>query len=313
MIKKIFILTLILAVSSAAWAQTSFSFGNKENEVAFINQNSHPGIEEPLPLGPLAFRMHGNQLFIADSVGGKIIAADTEKGFVKAIKLAEKASDMLFDDLAVEMGDDGNVKSFLVIDAMTNAVIRFSPEGKELQKIVSEKMMQPYRIEFSRSGQIYVADKVSRAILFFDAAGKLIGEQPWEWSGMAVSPDADVVYRMFYSPESQSSYLVSCGNDGKLTMERELNLGEHYNAELWWVDEEKQEAVITYAVSQSYETTLILARVGFDGEIKGKTDLQAPYAMNRFIERSGNEIWSAQADFSKAPEGKLVIDRIEMP
>jgi hypothetical protein len=35
--------------------------------------------------------------------------------------------------------------------------------------------------------------------------------------------------------------------------------------------------------------------------------------MNRFIERSGNEIWAAEADFSKAPEGKLVIDRIEMP
>ncbi|MFZ5953182.1 MAG: hypothetical protein ACOYXC_20935 [Candidatus Rifleibacteriota bacterium] len=302
-----------LSFAVAAGAEVSLKFGKADDQVAYINQNSNPGIEEPLPLGPLAFRAVGGLFYIADSVGGKILIADQQKGFVSAVKLTEKPADFLFDDLAVISGKDGKAEAFYLIDALSNSIIRFAADGKEQKRISSDRLVQPYRIEISSQGVIYVADKGARTIFAFDPEGNLKSEVPWEWSGMALSPDAELLYRVFFAPESASSFLVSSNVEGKLTMERELNLGEHFNAELWWVDEEKQECVISYATSQTYEADLIVARVGFDGEVKGKKQFKAPFAMNRFFDLSGTDAWLGVADYSKAPEGTFSIQKFELP
>lgn len=315
MFKKIISIVALFSMMASAslFAQVTLAFGSKDAEVAFINQNNHPGIEEPLPLGPLAFRVTPTNIYVADSVGGKILITDKEKGFVAAVKLTAKPADMLLDDLALEIAKDGKASAFWVIDAMTNSVIKFAADGKQLLKISSEKLVQPYRLEISNSGLLFIADKGARSIFAFDQKGKLIVEMPWEWSGMALSPDADILYRLFFAPESGTTFLVSANAEGKLTMERELNLGEHFNAELWWVDEEKQEAVITYATSQSYQESLIIARVGFDGEVKAKENFKVPFAMNRFIDRNGGEIWAGAADYSRAPQGSLNLVKFDLP
>lgn len=315
MLKKIASIVALfsLIASLPLFAQVTLAFGSKDGEVAYINQNSHPGIEEPLPLGPLAFRVTPTNVYVADSVGGKIIIADKEKGFVAAVKLTEKPAEMLLDDLALEIGKDGRASAFWVIDAMTNSLIKFSAEGKKQLIISSGKLVQPYRLEISNSGLLFVADKGARSIFAFDQKGNLIVEMPWDWSGMALSPDADILYRLFFARESGTSFLVSANAEGKLTMERELNLGEHFNAELWWVDEEKQECVLTYATSQSYQASLIIARVGFDGEVKAKDNFEVPFAMNRFLDRNGGEIWAGAADYSQAPQGSLKLIKFDLP
>jgi hypothetical protein len=294
-------------------AEVTIAFGDKPEQAAFINQNNNPGIEEPLPLGPLSFQVTSKFIYIADSVGGKIIAADKETGAVTALKLTDKPKDMLFDDLAVVADKNGKARFFWVIDALSNSLLQFADDGKLLGKISSEKMIQPYRLEISNSGLLFVADKGARSIFAFDQQGKLIVEMPWEWSGMALSPDSDIVYRLFFAPESGTSFLVSANVEGKLTMERELDLGEHFNTELWWVDEEKQECVITFATAQNYQASLILARVGFDGKIKSKKDFKVPFAMNRFIDNYGTEIWAGVGDFSKAPEGNFSLVKFDLP
>lgn len=315
MAKSIIFLFAILfsVISLPLSAEVTLAFGEKPEQVAFINQNNNPGIEEPLPLGPLSFRVTSKFVYVADSVGGKIIVADREKGFVSALKLADKPKDMLLDDLAVVADNSGKAEFFWVIDALSNSLLQFAGDGKLLAKVSSEKLVQPYRLEISSSGLLFVADKGARSIFGFDQKGKLIVEMPWEWSGMAVSPDADIVYRLFFAPESGSSFLVSANAEGKLTMERELDLGEHFNAELWWVDEEKQECVMTYATAQNYQSSLVIARVGFDGQIRSKKDFKVPFAMNRFIDRHGAEIWAGVGDFSKAPEGNFGLVQFDLP
>lgn len=304
---------LLVSLATVTSAQVTLQFGDKSDQVAFINQNNHPGIEEPLPLGPLTFRATAHNFYIADSVGGKIIITDKQKGFIAAVKLTEKPAEILIDDMAVVIGKDGKATAFWVVDAMTNSLIKFDCEGKQLTKIASEKLIQPYRLEISNSGLLFIADKGARAIFAFNQEGALMAEMPWEWSGMALSADADILYRLGFAHESNSSFLTSANLEGTITMERELNLGNHFNPELWWVDEEKQECVITYATEDQYQTDLIIARVGFDGEIKAKDTFKAPFAMNRFLDRQSNEIWAGSADYNEAPKGSFNLLELALP
>lgn len=314
MLKKFIPLLVAFFVmfSISGQAEVAFEYGNAKDKVAFINQNNHPGIEEPLPLGPLAFRAYGDKLYVADSVGGQIVVADQKKGPIAAVTLTATPSEMLFDDIAVDKCSEKTI-CFWLIDALSTSIVKVGNDGKVKKKITSEHLIQPFRIEISSAGNIYVADKGARKIFAFDQNGKFLLEQPWEWTGMALSPDAEILYRIFFAPESDSSFLVSSDSKGEITREIELNLGEHFNAELWWVDEEKQEFVITYATSQAYQSKMVIARVGFDGEVKGKKEFVPPYAMNRYIDRNGEDVWMGAGNFEEAPEGKFRLIKFELP
>lgn len=303
----------ILLFTATARGEVSFSYGNEKGQVAFINQNNHPGIEEPLPLGPLAFRKIGNLLFIADSVGGKVVKFDITSKLIQDISITATASNMLFDDIAVSEVDNGKSYRIWLIDALSNSILQFDEQGQLIGKLVSSKFVQPFRLELGSSGLVYVADKGAQMIFVFNSDARLLQEIPWEWTGMALSPDAEILYRLCYSSESNTSYLVSTNQEGKVTFEKELALGEHFNAEIWFVDEEKQECVITYSTTQAFERKLVMVKVGFDGVVKARKEFLPPFAMNRFVEKSGDDVWVADGDFSQAPEGIFKIKKIELP
>lgn len=302
----------LMFISTLANCETIISYGTKKGQVAFVNQNSNPGIEEPVPLGPLAFAVTKNFFYVADSMGGALLQFHKKKGFVKELVITATPSEMLFDDLVLEI-DNKKIKAFWLLEALSNSIIHINSSGKIISRITNEKFIQPFRIEISPSKLLYIADKGARKIFIMNKDGKLMQEMPWEWSGMNISPDADVLYRLFYSRESNTTFLVSSNLQGEITAEKELKLGEHFNSELWFVDETKQEILVTYATSQVYERKLIVAKVGFDGEIKSKSELTPPLVMNRFIAGYENELWIASGDFSKAPEGKLKIIQFKMP
>jgi hypothetical protein len=314
-IKKSVILFVMVNMlfSAAAFAQISLDYGTESGQVAFLNQKNTEFFEEPYPLGPLSFKVFAEKFYIADSMGGKILVLNKKNELLESIKFTDKPASMIIEDIAL-VTEKGKIKAFWLIDSMTNNLVKVNKKGEKLATIDSENLAQPFRVEISASGRIYVADKIKRKIFAFEPnSHKLALELPWQWSGMALSPDADVIYRVFYTEESQSSFLVSADKNGTITKEVQLNLGKHFNSELWWVDESKQEFVMTYSDSAKHVRRFTIARVGFDGEIKGKKELIPPYVMNRYIDKCGNSVWLGDANYEQAPDGQFKIDTFVLP
>lgn len=314
-VKKSVILFVVvnMLISAAAFAQISLDYGTKKGQVAFLNQKNTEIFEEPYPLGPLSFKVFANKFYIADSIGGKILVLNKKNEMVEAIKVTDKPASIIIEDIALET-EKGKVTAFWLIDSMTNNLMKVNKKGEKVATIDSESLAQPFRVEISASGRIYVADKIKRKIFAFEPdSHKLVLELPWQWSGMALSPDVDIIYRVFYAEESQSSFLVSADKNGTITKEVQLNLGKHFNSDLWWVDESKQEFVMTYSDSAKHVRRFTIARVGFDGEVKGKKELIPPYVMNRYIDKNGNNVWLGDANYAEAPDGQFKIKSFTLP
>jgi hypothetical protein len=304
------LITAILFLSSYAHAEVALKYGKTSGKVSYVNNNNHPELQEPLPLGPLTFRKIGKEIYVADSVGGKIIKAGKD---IQEVILSVNAGEMLIDDIAFAEVKNNKPSAFWVIEALSNSLKKFSFDGKLIETISSDKFVQPFRIEIGQNNYLYVADKGAKTIFVFNQKLKLIKSIAWEWSGFAISKKGDLLYRICYLPEKNISFLVAQNLKDELLIEQELKLGEHLNARLWAVDETNQEFFITYETSKTKMRKTILAKVNFSGEIKSKKEITLPYAMNRFLEISSGGIWLACADFSLAPKGELKIEKISFP
>ena len=75
-LKKFLIASCILLTTNAVFADVTVPYGEGSGKVDFINNKRFPKLEDPLPVGPLAFRMIEDKVWIADSVGGKLIQFD---------------------------------------------------------------------------------------------------------------------------------------------------------------------------------------------------------------------------------------------
>ncbi len=322
------LLTLVFSfLAMTASAQIVLPYGDGAGKVGFINNNNYPGIEEPVPLGPKAFRIVEDHLWVVDSTGGKAMRLSKDKGLVGEFSLlasppakipADLATgspnlEVMIEDFAPVYDENGHLVSLWFIDLMNNRMMNFAPDGKKLGEFKHEKFVQPYRVEVGRSGHLFVADKGAQCIFVFDDKQKLVGEANWEWSGFAIGAE-DKLYRLFFESENGRSYLVLQNLQNTVEKEIELDLPDHLNPELWWVDEAKEEFVLTYTPATGFAGKFIVARVGFDGKVKTSGDLTPPVAMNRFIDHQGfEEVWLGVADYEKAPAGNFSVVQTQLP
>ncbi len=311
----------------AASAQVALPYGDGAGKVGYINGNNYPGIEEPVPLGPKSFRLADDHVWVVDSTGGKLLKLNKEKGLAGEFSLlasppvvlpADVATnvpnlEVMIEDFAPVYDAEGRLTSFWFVDLMQNKLMNYAVDGTKLGEIKNEKLVQPYRVEVGRNGHIFVGDKGAQSIVVFDAEGKLMAETNWEWSGFAVGAE-DKLYRMFFESENSRSYLVLQNLAGDIEREIELDLPGHLNPELWWVDEAKEEAVITFTPDTGYAGKFVVVRVGFDGKVKASGEIVPPIAMNRFIDHQGfAEVWLGVADYNKAPEGSFSVVPTSLP
>jgi hypothetical protein len=322
------LLACIFSLSTlASYAQVSLPYGDGAGKVGFINGNNFPGIEEPVPLGPKSFRLADDHVWVVDSTGGKLLKLNKEKGLVGEFSLLASPPLPLLDDLATNSPNlevmiedfapvydsEGRLSSFWFVDLMNNRLMNYALDGKKLGEIKHEKFVQPFRVEVGRNGHVFVADKGAQSIFVFDAEQKLVAEPNWEWSGFAVGAE-DKLYRLFYESENNRTYLVLQNLQNTIEKEIELDLPEHMNPELWWVDEAKEEVILTFTPATGFNGKFVVARVGFDGKIKASGDLMPPLVMNRFIDHQGfDEVWLGAADYNTAPEGKFSVVPTSLP
>ena len=305
--------------------------------------------DDVIPSGPLSFRIVGDNTWVADSIGGKLIQFDNKGKLIsefsilpEGIKAYEKDEDgfpisnIFIEDMAPVLGDYGAIKAWWIADSNTNLLIKFSSNGKPLALLSDPGFSHLSRVEVGPSGHLFVADDGNKKIYIYDSDGNMINEQHWEDSGMAVAGQNDYLYRLIYFNEEKKYMLVTTDVKGKVIKSKALD-AEMNEPKLWWVDEVKEEAVITYTPITANENELEkeeiadikaaeldsskisneefeIVRVGFDGKVKAKGKVSAPSLMNRFIEHANyEEVYVGKCNYFEAPKGNFEIVPFKMP
>ncbi len=319
--------SLLLFSSTTLWAGLSVPYGEGSGKVDFINNNKYKDLEEPVPFGPLSFRLVGDKTWVADTVGGKLMQYDSEGKLVSEFSVipdGEKAytidkdgfpnSNIFIEDFAPVLGEYGDLKAWWVADSQENRLLKFSADGEILAELSDEEFGQLFRVEVGRSGHLFVADKATKRIYIYDENGDYCSDQNWEWSGMAVAGKEDYLYRLIYFNEENKNILVATDVDGNVIKSKTIDL-EMNNPELWWVDDVAGEAVITYTPISGFEGYFNIVRVGLeDGKVKASGKLLAPLVMNRFIDHLDyTDVYIGKCNFGEAPNGNFEIVPFEMP
>ncbi len=325
--KKICLLaSLILFSTTSVFAELTVTYGEGSGKVDYTNTNKYAEIEEPLPFGPLSFRLVGDKTWLADSVGGKLMQFDRSGKLlsefsvlpagVKPYELDKEGfpdPNILIEDIAPIIGQYGDLEGWWVADSNDNKLLKFSADGKILAQLQDPDYGQLFRIEVGAGGHLFVADKGSRKIYVYDSKGDFVNDFNWEWSGMAVTGKEDNLYRLIYFNEENRNMLVKTDLKGNVISSKAIDT-EMSDPELWWVDEAKGEAVITYTPLEGFEGDYNIIRVNLDGKVIASGKLPAPFVMNRFIDHADyEEVFIGKGNYSEAPEGSFEIIPFKMP
>ena len=322
-----YLLAFFLMISAnALFADVAIPYGEGAGKVDFINYIKYPKLGDPFPVGPLSFRLVEDKIWVADSIGGKLMQFDNKGKQIsdfsvlpegtKPYRLDEYKLPILniqIEDLAPVLGEYGDAKAFWIVDGVANKLVKFGVDGKKLAEIKHPEFIQLFRVEVGRGGHVFAADKGSRSIFVFDSDGNFLNKQNWEWSGMAVSGKDDVLYRLMWDNEAHRNILVSSNIQGKVLFTKMLEV-EMFDPRLWWVDESKGDCLITYTPVEGFKGNLNIVKVGFDGKVKASGEFPAPAVMNRIIDHLDySDIYIGKCNFFKAPEGKFEIVPYKLP
>ena len=325
--KKICLLaSLLLFSTNAIFAELAVPYGEGSGKVDYTNSNKYKELEDPLPFGPMSFRMFGDKIWVADSVGGKLMQFDSKGRLISefsVLPVGAKAYEIdgdgypepniLIEDIAPVIGQNGELEAWWIADSIDNKLLKFSADGKVLAQLQDPDYGQLYRIEVGAGGHLFVSDKATRKIYVYDSKGDYVNDLNWEWSGMAVSGKEDNLYRLIYFNEENKSMLVATDINGNVVKSKAIDI-EMDDPELWWVDEAKGEAVITYTPLEGFEGQYNIIRVDLEGKVIASGKLTAPFVMNRFIDHSDYEdVFIGKCNYAEAPNGNFEIVPFKMP
>ena len=335
-LSSIILASAIMLTSCSAFADVIVQFGEGSGKVDYINNVKYPSIQDPVPFGPMSFRLVEDKLCLIDSVGGKlmlfnrkdgklisefsVLPEGVKKSYTEDVyvnpttKKEEKFPSLntLVEDFAPVVDEVGTVQAWWLADSHSRKLVKYSKDGKKLAEIENKEFIQFNRIEVGAAGNVFVADSGARSIFAFDADGRFLYKTNWEWTGMSVGSE-DKLYRLAYEPEAQKHNLVATGLDGKVVSATVLETEPMFNAKLWWVDEAKGECLVTYTPAGEFKGYFEVIRLGLDGNILGRDMINAAYGMNRIIDYQNGEMYLGKADYRVAPEGSLEIVSYSMP
>lgn len=310
----------------AAFADVAVPFGEGTGKADFVNNNKYPGIEEPLPIGPASFRMIEDKVWVADGVSCKLMQFDSNGKFISEFSIVPKGEkpytleggyptlNYSIEDIAAVRGSYGSVDAWWVSDSLNKKIYKFSTDGKKLAEINNPDFVQLQKIEVGIGGHLFAADMGGNNIYVYDGDGKLLYKTAWEWSGLAVAGQDEKLYRLMFDNETKMHNLIATNLNGKVVSASPIKIINMLNPEIWWVDEEKNECVITYTPQTGFEGKFIIVRVSLAGEVIATGEMTPPLVMNRFIDNLDyGEVFVGKANYNEAPNGKLEILPFKMP
>ena len=324
-LKLCIIASLLMLNSTTLFADVSIPYGEGPGKVDFINNNKYPKIDDPQPSGPFSFRVIGSYTWVADSVGDKIMKFDKDGTLLSEFSVLPEGTkpfnldkyklpifNMCIADFAPVLDQKGEVSAWWIADVSKRKLVKFSADGKKLAEVTHDKFGQLYRIEVGKGGHIFVADKIAKAIFTFDADGKFVKEENWQWSGMAVSGTDDILYRLMYDEVARRNILVASNLKGKIFKEQMLD-AFMFNPKLWWIDELKGECLVTYSEPKFDGNYHVLRFNLDDGKVIARGIMPAPLLMNRFIDNNKGDVYIGKGNFFTAPEGNFEVVPYKLP
>lgn len=303
-----------LAITGIASAQQwSLAYGSGRDQVAFYNATS-PGFSEDAPYGPMAFRVVKDQLWVLDSVGGRLLALDSKNAVKTEIKVADLPENVLLEDFALVAGAAGNPETAWVADAADCSIRKVSlANGRELVKIggngnESGRFLQISQLETDRGGRLYVGDIGRQTVAVFTPYGELIREMPCQRSGFAIDA-AGNMHQLDYQEKYGYIHRVY-SHQGHLL--RFLHLGMHkfQNPKIWGINE-RGGLLVSFVPENGFEGKLKLFEFAGDASVLRRCELLPGRSMNRFVALSDQQLWLAEADFAAAPAGQFKIKSLD--
>lgn len=318
--------SFLLISAGTLLADVSIPYGAGAGKVDFTNNKRFPELEDPLPYGPMSFRLVEDKIWVADSVGGKLMQYDNKGKLISEFSVMPEGTkpytideykvpllNILIEDIAPVKGEYGEAKAWWIADSVENKLLKYSVDGKKLAEIKNPEFGQLHRIEVGNSGHLFVADMAKNLIFILDSEGKIIDRINWEWSGFAVSGKDEHLYRLMWDGEAHRNILVSTNIEGKVVSTKMLDV-EMFDPKLWWVDETKGESVITYTPTEGFNGKFVVVRVDQNGKVISSSELVAPIAMNRIIDNIDyGDVFVGKCNFTGAPEGKFEVVPFKMP
>lgn len=324
---KLICMAVCFAVATnMCFADVELNYGEGHGKVGFINANNHPNVEELNSEGPGSFRVVEGKLYIADSIGGKIIVVDQKGKIEKEFSVipsgepkrkpdfeGDPCLQIMIGDICPIKGQYGDYAGMWVSDSLKNRLLEFDKAGKLLRIVKNEKFVQIGRIEMGLGGHLFVADEGAEKIFILDEDGKIITHETWDGYGLAVSGLNENLSRLCYSEENEAIFFVMSNLNNALVKEILLDIPGMMNPKLWWVDEDSKCFVISYMSNSDINedgsiSKLRVAKISFNGKIMKTGAMNVASSMRRYIEHDNYEkIYIGKCDYDKAPNGKFSI------
>lgn len=309
-------LGLLLAgvLSAACWGASPgwvLKYGTGQAQVGYYNDKVNPKIEEASSLGPMAFRLDDGDLWLADSIGGRLLWLDAGGALKAAMKVPGVGTDTLLEDIALVENQAGKVEAAWVADGADLFVRKLSvPAGKEIARVGGRGQepglfTQIHQLEVGPTGRLYVGDFGRSVIAVFDSAGTLLREVPWERSGFAVDAQERLSTIVYIEGAGYVWHRYSA--DGRLEKAVHLGLPALQNPRLWWHEPDGGISV-SFIPAGGFRGAVTMYSFSPEGALLKKLTVRPPQAMNRYLSRGEDGVlWCAAADLDKAPKGAFRI------
>lgn len=295
----------MLALAAPGFSNWEISFGKEEAQVGV----TAPVGAEDVPAGPGSFRGLGADLWVLDSVKGRVLCFQPDNKMTKEVKIPGLEKEFLLADFALQLSEAGEPVAVVVLDGRAKEIIKIGSDGKELLRIRADKLIQLDEAEVDRNGQIYVGDYASNFIAVFAADGKHLRNIPWQMSGFAVDKDNNL--HMIDFKDGLGHALVTLAADGKELSRRELGMADMQNPRIWSVNE-KGEALVSFVPPLGNPANQNLFTYSEAGEILNKASFSNPYYVNRYLAVGKEAAWLVKADYLQAPAMAIKVESVSL-
>lgn len=295
----------MMAISAPGYSNWEITFGKDASQVGV----TAPVGAEDFPAGPSSFRALGDNLWVLDSVKGRVLCFAGDNKLISEIKFPDLKKDFLLVDFALQTSSTGELAAVVVLDSRAMEIIKVGPDGKELLRIKTDKMIQLDEVDVDGNGQIYAGDYASNFIAVFSPDGKPARTIPWQMSGFAVDKDNNL--RKIDFKEGTGHALVTLAADGKEIARLELGMTDMQNPRIWGV-RENGEALISFVPPQGNPADQALFTYSPAGEILNKASFTNPYYINRYLAAGKESVWLVKADYMLAPESIVKVEPVNL-
>jgi hypothetical protein len=299
----IIMLGLPVQVTALNW---SLNYGKDRDAVAVYNSNTEKDFTEDSPYGPMSIRVQKDNLWVLDSVGGRLLSFDKKNKLRGAVQVPNLNPFKLLEDFVFVPG--GN--AFWVANAEDRIIRKLDLQGKQLLALDGNNapnggFVQVNQMEVDSKGNLYVGDCGLARLSIFNSNGVFLREMPWQNSGFALDTENRLHLIEYFDGGGHFHKVYS--PQGQLLSSTFIGLVGCSNPRLWKVDGDKIYA--TFIPVGGFKGFIKLYEIDGKGQIVRYQDIVPQGVMNRYVEFSGDQVYIPVANFFTAPKGNFFVKK----